>query len=89
MSIQEVFSDRKYVSDELVRMRSAWGYKTTFTTAVIEASTKTLGFMQLYAPEDMLGVIEASLQELMARERLMLLPTRAAEVKRRLEEAKE
>lgn len=89
MSIQELFSDRKYVSDELVRMREAWGYKTTFTMAVIEASTRTLGFMQLYAPEDMLGVIEASLEELMARERLMLFPPRAAEIKRRIEESKQ
>lgn len=78
MSIQELFSDRRYVSDELVRMREVWGYKTTFTPAVIEASLKTLGFMQLYAPEDMLDVIEASREELMARERLILFPTRSA-----------
>ena len=72
MTIQELFSDREYVKDELLRMREAWGNIHTFDEATIDASRKTLGFMQLYAPEDMLGHIEASIDELSRRETLML-----------------
>lgn len=72
MTIQELFSDKQYIFDELIRMREAWGYKSTFNEKTVEASLKVLGFMRLYAPEDVLGLVEASYEELFRRERFML-----------------
>lgn len=72
MSIQELFEDRQYVNAEIARMREAWGSKSTFNNSVIDASRQTLAFMYLYAPIDMLGVIDASLYELNRREQFLL-----------------
>ena len=71
-SIESLFSDKTYCLQEIVRMREAWGDRTKFTWETIDSSRRVLGFMQLYAPEDMQTTIDASIIELGKREVLCL-----------------
>jgi hypothetical protein len=71
-SIEDLFSDKNYCLQEILRMRKAWGNIKTFTPETIEASRRVLGFMILYAPEEIKKVALSHIEELGKREILCL-----------------
>lgn len=76
-AIAEVFSDRQYCIDEMLRIRDTWGSRSTFTREAIEAARISLGFMALYCPDGLRDVVMATLDELGRRELYVLAEGRA------------
>ena len=72
-SLQAIFADVDYCRQEIMRIREDWGNRKTFTSKMIEAARKVLGFMMLYGPEEIQPVVESTLEELMRREVLVLM----------------
>jgi hypothetical protein len=70
--IEQTFKNKEYCIAELHRIREAWGYKDTFTPAVIDASRNVLAMMLLYAPEEILDMVSNTLDELIIRERMVI-----------------
>lgn len=71
-SIEQLFLDKQYCFQEMVRMREAWGSRSTLTWEIIDASRRVLGFMQLYAPQEIQTLVDGAIIELGRREVLCL-----------------
>ena len=72
-TLKALFSDESYCRQEIVRIREAWGNRTTFTPAMIDSSRRVLGFMKLYGPDSIQVSVDATELELARREILCLI----------------
>ena len=72
-TLKELFSYESYCRQEIVRIREAWGSRTTFTPEMIDASRRVLGFMKLYGPDSIQISVDATELELARREILCLV----------------
>lgn len=75
--IADVFSDRQYCIDEMLRIRDTWGSRSTFTREAIEAARISLGFMVIYCPDSLRDMVMATIDELGRRELYVLAGGRA------------
>lgn len=76
-AIADVFSDRQYCIDEMLRIHDTWGSRSKFTREAIEAARISLGFMALYCPDDLRDMVMATIDELGRRELYVLAGDRA------------
>lgn len=61
-SIEKLFADAKYCTDEIARIRESIGTLPS-TQSKFEAAIKALGFMLLYCPESVRPLAEMQLAE--------------------------
>lgn len=73
MGMQEVFSDKDYCRDEMVRIRKAWGDTRNMSESFWEACRSTLAYMYLYAPPELTPMVLSHLSELNTRKTYWIL----------------
>ena len=66
-TIEEHYSSEEQCKQEIVEARKIFGNKTT-TREQFDAMQKALGLMYLYCPENMQGIVKATLNESVIRE---------------------
>lgn len=71
-AMEVILSDRDYCIQEINRVRLTWERRDTFTWKAILAGRKALLWMQLYGPDSVQTMVDATILELNRREILCL-----------------